>query len=465
MQLNRSLTIFGLLGLLGTGSMPQPTKQSWEKTLAQGFMYRMEVDLEAPRTVHAVRISPKAEGVRAIPALPGKNVFDSTSTVGRGTMTRMAIEYDAFGAINADFFPFSADRSTGDPLGFMCSAGELISSPGRTRAVFAWGDEASATGNVAFTGSIKVPGGTPIRINGVNEETGLNQVVLSSPMGGVALVRAPSTSVVLKTTTPKLPLDGEITATVESISADIASIPVGPDRLVLTAQGTAAPNLSALKPGTAVTISIKCTGFDWSKTPNAIGGGPNLLLKGETKITATEEGFGEAFSTTRHPRTAVGRTKDGDVWWVVVDGRSKHSVGASLAELAAIMKRLECVDAVNLDGGGSSSLTLGGSPVNRPSGGTERAVANGVVFQIPKSTGPAVKTVRLVKTAAGVQAVASDASGKTIPNAFVLWSASAGGWIDQTGMLRPIAGGTIKVSAWAGGQRADASIELQPAGN
>ena len=84
-----------------------------------------------------------------------------------------------------------------------------------------------------------------------------------------------------------------------------------------------------------------------------------------------------------HPRTAVGVSKDGrTVYLVVVDGRQKGlSEGITLVELAAWMKRLGCWDAINLDGGGSSTLVVkqpDGSPriVNSIPGGIQRSVAN-----------------------------------------------------------------------------------------
>ena len=93
-----------------------------------------------------------------------------------------------------------------------------------------------------------------------------------------------------------------------------------------------------------------------------------LVQDGETAIG--EEGFPPgSFVAARHPRTAVGRTAEGDVWLVAVDGRSPVSVGASLPELAAIMRRLGCVEAMNLDGGGSTTLAAMGLTVNRPSDG------------------------------------------------------------------------------------------------
>lgn len=115
-------------------------------------------------------------------------------------------------------------------------------------------------------------------------------------------------------------------------------------------------------------------------------GASHVILKGgaiDNLATSTE------FSYTRHPRTAAGVTADGTVVLIVVDGRQPSvSNGASLADLAYIMASLGCVDAVNLDGGGSSTFILKnekGTLVteNSPSGGTLRAVANGLMVVLP----------------------------------------------------------------------------------
>jgi exopolysaccharide biosynthesis protein len=101
---------------------------------------------------------------------------------------------------------------------------------------------------------------------------------------------------------------------------------------------------------------------------DAIGAGPALVVGGQTRITADEEVF---FGTTIpdvHPRTAAARTSDGSLILMVVDGRQPGSRGVNLEELAALLRGVGAVDAVNLDGGGSSTLVVNGSLVNRPVG-------------------------------------------------------------------------------------------------
>lgn len=67
------------------------------------------------------------------------------------------------------------------------------------------------------------------------------------------------------------------------------------------------------------------------------------------------------FNTTRHPRTALGITRKGEILWITVDGRAKEAAGMSLYELSHLMEALGCVEAINLDGGGSTTLWIDGT--------------------------------------------------------------------------------------------------------
>lgn len=99
---------------------------------------------------------------------------------------------------------------------------------------------------------------------------------------------------------------------------------------------------------------------DW-KVVTAVGGGPVLLQEGQIKITNKEEMMftGKAFND-KHPRTAMGYTKDGKLIILVIEGRNKQASGATLTQEAQIFKDLGCWEALNLDGGGSSCMLVNG---------------------------------------------------------------------------------------------------------
>jgi len=82
----------------------------------------------------------------------------------------------------------------------------------------------------------------------------------------------------------------------------------------------------------------------------------------------------------RHPRTVAGTTSNGRIVLVTIDGRRTTSVGATLAETAAVAQSLGLKEAVNLDGGGSTTMAVRGQVVNQLSGSAERLVGDALVY-------------------------------------------------------------------------------------
>lgn len=104
------------------------------------------------------------------------------------------------------------------------------------------------------------------------------------------------------------------------------------------------------------------------KMRTAVGGGPVLLQNGQVKITNNEElKLGGKAINDKHPRIAMGYTSDGKLIILAIQGRSESSGGASLTQEAQILKDLGCIEALNLDGGGSSCLLVNGKETIRPS--------------------------------------------------------------------------------------------------
>ena len=114
----------------------------------------------------------------------------------------------------------------------------------------------------------------------------------------------------------------------------------------------------------------------------AVGGGPVLLKEGAIFITNNEEKkFAGNAIADHHPRTAMGYTQSGQLILLVVQGRMKNiAVGTTLTETAQILKDLGCVEAVNLDGGGSSCLLINGKETIKPSDPTGQRPIPAVFF-------------------------------------------------------------------------------------
>jgi exopolysaccharide biosynthesis protein len=131
-----------------------------------------------------------------------------------------------------------------------------------------------------------------------------------------------------------------------------------------------AVQLLALTPGTPMRLHWT---FGWPGVLDAVGGYPMLLENGQLVACTTDCGV--------QPRTGVGVTADGRILLVVVDGRQpRWSVGPTAVEFARILRDLGAVTALNLDGGGSSTMVVEGELVNRPSDGRERAISNAILI-------------------------------------------------------------------------------------
>ena len=116
-------------------------------------------------------------------------------------------------------------------------------------------------------------------------------------------------------------------------------------------------------------------------------------LSGRIDITAEAEGFDHpgdpsfyyGFGIRRNPRTIAGVTRDGRLLLVAVDGRAPgYSAGLSFSEEAAVMRALGATDATNLDGGGSTTMTIRGTVVTRPSDATGERPLGDAILLLPQ---------------------------------------------------------------------------------
>ncbi|HEX2032067.1 MAG TPA: phosphodiester glycosidase family protein [Actinomycetota bacterium] len=179
--------------------------------------------------------------------------------------------------------------------------------------------------------------------------------------------------------------------------------------------------IESLEVGETVTLRW---GFGWRKVADSLGGIPELVRDGDLVASACD-----APLCDRHPRTGVGYTKRGNVLLVVVDGRRAKSKGLTLVQFGRLFRALGAQAAVNLDGGGSSTMVVRGKIVNRPSDGSERAVCCALLVLPGKDKGESIK--------AGAAAGASPAApfpvasgGDGSARASLLDPASTGGMLD-----------------------------------
>lgn len=297
---------------------------------------------------HAVLVDLTDPQVGLRPALGSGAVAGPESTGAAAT------RHDALAAINGGFFA----RKSGQPLGLVVIDGRLLSTPIERRAVFAITAEGHPVIQpFTFHGSVETDTGAKIPISAVNRPPRWGGLAVYTPEYGPL--------------TPPHALHAVVVAgTVTAFPGGRVAIP--DDGYVLSATTAERHFISRdLLLGQQVRLDLAVSP---GKIVHAIGGGPRLVQDGEISVPFRWESFGTAFSRRRTSRSAVGITAAGKVLLVTIE-RSRRSTGMHLLELARLMRELGAVQAMNLDGGGSSTLVVGGRVVNVPERG-QRGVAS-----------------------------------------------------------------------------------------
>ncbi len=220
--------------------------------------------------------------------------------------------------------------------------------------------------------------------------------------------------------------------------------------------------LASLVPGTTVQLTISISA-GWQTATQAIGG-REFLLRAGTPYISPHPSIADQY----HPRTAIGVTAAGVVILAVVDGRAAgYSTGVTDAELASLMAEQGAVNAINLDGGDSTAMSVRQpgdalvSIVNRPSDGSERPVANSLLVFSAAPTGPLaiLSVLPADQTIYAPSSVAFRVAGQDAtdnPVALVpgpvSWAAQGlTGTFDSTGRFTATAPGSGTVTATANG--------------
>lgn len=315
-----------------------------------------------------------------------RSTHANRSALGLTTLTDQIRDSQTNGAVpiaglNGDFY--QRERAyAGDPRGLQIVDGELISAPGGTASL--WIDAAGtphiARVQPAFT--IHFADGANLSF-GLNEERHHTNAVLFTPVLGSSTKTTNGTELVLERdgTNAWLPL-----RIGESIPARVRAIREGGDtpltsNVIVISLGPDVPR-RRYETGAVVTLST-ASKPDLRGARAAISGGPILVSGGRVqKIDPTglfdPNSYAAKSMAEEHPRSAIG-WNDKYFFLVEVDGRQKSSIGMTLEDLAKQMVKLGCTEAMNLDGGGSSTLWCNGAVVNKPCDGRERPIANALV--------------------------------------------------------------------------------------
>jgi hypothetical protein len=147
-------------------------------------------------------------------------------------------------------------------------------------------------------------------------------------------------------------------------AAGQTNFPIPAGGYILALRSNLSP-ASQLTGGTLLRVETNTIPADFNRFPYILGGGPVLVKNSRVVLDARAEGFSDAYVRQTAIRSAIGRTAAGNLLIVAVHNRA-GGTGPNFAELAQILQQMGAVEALNLDGGSSTSLYLGGSLLDRP---------------------------------------------------------------------------------------------------
>jgi len=313
--------------------------------------------------------------------------------IGKGTVAEAAAAAATearrpVAAVNGGFFSLADDQYAGIPLGLHVEQGELVTLPDPARSVlYVLADGAVHIGRFRASAWLRGPDDLLFPLSALNRPPAYCDLVLFTPrFGEETRASQGTTQFALVGLSGAIRPNAHLKATIASIAVTTSQL-VPPDGAVLAARGVGAYALRRLKVGDEVELSLTMEP-EVGEIREAIGGGPRLVREGRVSVEHLEERFADTFASRRHPRTGVG-IRDGALVMVTVDGRQPgYSEGMTLAEFAQLFVDLGCTQAMNLDGGGSTTMVVRGRVVNSPSGVVPRAVANALALFSTAPVGP-----------------------------------------------------------------------------
>ncbi len=294
-----------------------------------------------------------------------------------------------FAGINADFFNTSGTTGrgvsiVGTPVGATVVDGEIYRARNNSALYknFIVDEEGGVYVNpFVFGGSLTTPAGMTATLGGVNTYSSENNnkiVIYTDRYYGSTDQTNSGTELVARLVEgDKFESARPYRMVVESDTCTAGDMTIPAGKYVIRGRGSAATVVNTLQMGDTITVSPTWKFGDLSVVPEqVISGNPKILGDGVVLDTEGER----ADASQLHPRSAVGYSDGGNkVYFLVVDGRSLISDGVRTSVLADIMRYAGATDAMNVDGGGSSTLYTSALGIrNKPSDGTERADGNAI---------------------------------------------------------------------------------------
>jgi len=364
-----SLVVIGNAGIAG------PRYRVETDRVAAGVTLKRILDRRGPNRIRVLTVDPSTRVTLDV-------ALATEELPGHEQTTSMARRHGALAAINGDFTLVPGTPGSGRPVNTFIEDGSLKASPliwGRNFSISR--DERRArVGHTRLRMGLTQATGEVWEIAAVNPVTPNREALtMYTPAGGGSF-RPPRDSCAARLMAAGKKHWNEET---DGLTRDFVV-----DRVVcryrrlnrgkgyVVAAGRSTVSAVTLRDGL---IEGEVVTFGWSfNRPgmlDTIGGNPDLLEDGNVVVGEC----GTTYFCDRNPRTGIGITPEGQILLVTVDGRSKSSVGMTLDAFARLFQYLGATSAINLDGGGSTTMVVRDGIVNVPSGGYERPVGSALL--------------------------------------------------------------------------------------
>lgn len=331
--------------------------------------------LEGPFSIHVIEADLSNEDVSLMAWRSG-----GLTTSSRQMMDAKAAGNSVLGGINADFFSFQTTL----PIGNQVTDGEWVYGIHSRRSHVLQNESGDIIMEpVSFYGEISLSDGRTVSVTGVNRHRANDQAMFyNHHYQGISRNDSTGYELVISLVRGEKWLAGNTVRVVVDQAIDGYGTSINSDQKLLSI-GRNHSDYETYKTISALDTLSLYLGFgnsDLNNITQVVGGGGRILRDGVDATNENQEieGIAKAFLQNRHPRSVVAVNQDGSkLWLLVIDGRQASSLGMNFPEMADYLTKLGAWNAVNLDGGGSSTMIFDQKVVNSPSDPIgERSVTN-----------------------------------------------------------------------------------------
>ncbi|WP_414527428.1 phosphodiester glycosidase family protein [Nodularia chucula] len=307
-------------------------------------------------------INPRQAGLSLKPI-----TTNPTNQAGIAPLIQMAQQHLAVAAVNAGYF----NRNNQLPLGAIRRDGQWLSGPILNRGAIAWNDSGQFYfGRLALQETLIAANNQKFPILFLNSGYVQSGIARYTPSWGNSYTPLTNNEIIIVVQKDR------ITNQLPGGKAGERAVSIPQDGYLLTLRADATSTASQLPIGTTLSINSNTNSPEFNRYPHIMGAGPLLVQNNQIVLDAAREQFTPAFINQRAARSAICTTTNGSLMLAAVHNRA-GGLGPTLAEHAQLMKNIGCVNALNLDGGSSTSLYLGGQLLDR-SPNTAARVHNGI---------------------------------------------------------------------------------------